>query len=182
MPVRPSPPLITLGVGALLAGGLVVANVVNSARAEEAVAADAVAADVTPAATPEPPTPATPPNPATPEPPAPATPPAPDVPAVTSTYTGTVAGTALTAAISVTGDEAVAYVCDGELVEIWLSGSTADGVLDLAGAGGETITGTVTPDVVAGDSTTYDGGWSLSATAEGWPDWAPPVPASAGQE
>jgi hypothetical protein len=101
---------------------------------------------------------------------------------VTWTYTGTVAGTDLTAAISVTGDDAVAYVCDGELVEIWLSGTATEGVLDLAGPGGETITGTVTPDVVAGAMTTRDGGWTLSATADGWPDWAPPVPASPGQE
>ncbi len=189
-----STPLVTLAIGAVLAGGLVVANVVNSARPETAVAATVPNPDPSDSQT----------SIAGSDPvkdpaaeraanrqaaaelraqQAKATQdaPAPAAATVTWTYKGAVAGTDLTAAISVTGEEAVAYVCDGESVEIWLYGTATDASLDLAAASGETVTGTFTPDLVGGVFTSSDGQWTLSAASAQWPDWAPPIADGPGQ-
>lgn len=73
-------------------------------------------------------------------------------------YVGFVDGGGTSVAIIVTGDEATAYVCDGDQIEVWLNGSAAGGELDLTGPDQEQLTGTyddaaATGEVVVGDLT-----------------------------
>jgi hypothetical protein len=66
-------------------------------------------------------------------PPSPATPPPPAFPAKAD-YVGKVAtadGT-ITVEITVDGDKAIAYACDGNTVESWLRGSAVNGAVSLA--------------------------------------------------
>jgi hypothetical protein len=69
------------------------------------------------------------------------------------TYVGYVDGGGASVAIIVTGDEAVAYLCDGATVEAWLNGSARDGVLDLSGDGGS-LTGSYDSGQAAGQAAT----------------------------
>jgi hypothetical protein len=57
------------------------------------------------------------------------------------TWAGRVQGGKATIAIVARGDKAIAYVCDGRKLEAWLSGSAADGALELKGAKNATLTG-----------------------------------------
>jgi hypothetical protein len=65
--------------------------------------------------------------------PAPPTPPPPQFPAKAD-YVGKIptAGGTITLEITVNGDAAVAYACDGNSVESWLRGSAVNGALNLA--------------------------------------------------
>jgi hypothetical protein len=66
-----------------------------------------------------------------------------DAPAAApATYAGKVTGGAATIAISVKGDKAIAYLCDGNRTEAWLQGSARNGELVLRGAGNARLTGT----------------------------------------
>lgn len=182
-----SAPLVTLAAGALLAGGLVAANVivtgdddavtVEAAAADtatgEATAAVAVTAEATAGAD----------GPGAAEATVAADGAPDDAPddavdaaaPVTWYYKGKVQGTALTAAVAVTGDEAVAYVCDGDAWEIWLRGTATDGVLDVNGEAGQWLRGSVTPETVEGTFALDGQQWPVSASSGEWPDWAPPL-------
>ncbi|MGH3760215.1 hypothetical protein [Actinophytocola sp.] len=85
-----------------------------------------------------------------PEPDAPA---APTFPAE-AMYAGDATGSDLAIAVAVKGEQASAYLCDGESVESWLKGTAVDGKMDLtsrdgssrlvAGLDGERLAGEVT--------------------------------------
>ena len=59
------------------------------------------------------------------------------------TYIGTVDGADAFAAVVTRGDVAVAYVCNGRRIAVWLKGSFVGGRLDLASRRGDTLTGTL---------------------------------------
>jgi hypothetical protein len=113
-------PFVTLGAVAALGVGILL---VNMSKEEKAPQANPYSHSTTTAAA------AT----AAPPPPAPSTPPPPAFPAKAD-YVGkipTAAGT-ITVEITVLGDKAVAYACDGNRVESWLRGSASNGVVSLA--------------------------------------------------
>jgi hypothetical protein len=112
-------PLVTLGAVAALGIGIWLVNV---SKEEPAPPGNPVAESTTTAAT----------TPATAAPPSPSTPP-PAFPAKAD-YVGTIptANGTITLEITVEGDKAVAYACDGSTVESWLRGSAANGALSLA--------------------------------------------------
>lgn len=83
----------------------------------------------------------------------------------------------LTVALAVTGDEVVAYVCDGADVEVWLRGTVTDGELTLQDADG-----TATPDATRAAGTVSLGAGTLDAgTVDdgGWFTAEPIEPADA---
>ena len=83
---------------------------------------------------------------------APTTPSATPFPAQ-AVYVGHTAGGAASVAVAVKDDQAVAYVCDGTRLEVWLQGSAANGALALQGNGGATLTGALTNGQLAGTLT-----------------------------
>jgi hypothetical protein len=107
-------PLITLAAVAAMGTGMLIANI--SQEPDPVVPGTPVAAS-TPA----------------PAPPAPATPPAPAFPAKAD-YIAKIptANGTFTVDISVAGDKAVAYACDGNSIESWLRGSATNGTVSLA--------------------------------------------------
>jgi hypothetical protein len=111
-------PLITLAAAAALGVGILTVNM--SQEPEPAVPGTPVAAS-----TPAPTTPA------------PAPPPAPAFPAKAD-YVGKIptANGTITLDISVEGDNAVAYACDGTSIESWLRGSAVNGAVSLASKDG----------------------------------------------
>src|SRR5688572_21248177 len=132
-------PLITLGVGLLVAGVLYAIN--SSLTRDQGggpAAIPAATADVTsPQAQPSP-------TPTVGDGSGPA--------AVnqTVTYAGWVDGGGATLAVVVNSGQALAYVCDGQTVEAWLEGTMADGLISLSGAEGS-LTGTYANDQVTGE-------------------------------
>jgi len=113
-------PLVTLGAVAVLGVGILLINI---SKEDPAPPASPTTPTTTTAAAA---TPATP-------PPPPATPPPPAFPAQAD-YVGkvpTATGT-ITLEITVQGDKAVAYACDGNTVESWLRGSAVNGTVSLA--------------------------------------------------
>ncbi|GAB04514.1 hypothetical protein GII30_22495 [Gordonia amarae] len=56
----------------------------------------------------------------------------------------------MTLSVTVDGDKALAYACDGDTVESWLSGSAKDGKLDLTGKNNARMTGTLDGTDVVG--------------------------------
>jgi len=115
-------PLVTLGAVAALGIGI---WLVNGSKEEPASPGKPVAESTTTAAT----TPAT-------AAPAPTTRPVPPPPAfpAKADYVGKIptANGTITLEITVDGDKAIAYACDGNTVESWLRGSAANGALSLA--------------------------------------------------
>ena len=112
-------PLATLGAVAVLGVGILL---VNMSKEDSAPSGKPAAQSTTTVA----PTTAA-------APPAPKTPPPPAFPAQAD-YVGkfpTANGT-ITLEITVQGDKAVAYACDGNTVESWLRGSAVNGALSLA--------------------------------------------------
>ncbi len=114
------------------------------------------------------------------EPAAPATTPAPsptaaptaEAPAVAAgafpaeaAYAGRTAGGEATLAIAVKDGKAVAYLCDGKSVEGWLEGTVDGTKLDLKGAGGAAVTGTLTDGAVFGKAAAKGEQWAFSADA-----------------
>jgi hypothetical protein len=88
----------------------------------------------------------------------PASPPSPARPikAIKRDYAGYTRGGAATLAIAVRGDKAVAYLCDGRVLEAWLRGSVTGGRFDLTGKHRARLTGwsrqgKITGSVVAGN-------------------------------
>src|SRR5207247_6897736 len=94
-------------------------------------------------ATPQAPAPAT--AAATPAPAPSVTPPSPTSPAPAATavanvptrvdYAGEVHGGGASVAISIHGSQAIAYVCNGSVIEAWLKGTAAGGHLTMTGKG-----------------------------------------------
>jgi hypothetical protein len=113
-------PLVTLAAVAVLGVGIVL---VNMSKEESAPPANPYSRSTTTAAA------ATP----APAPPAPSTPPPPAFPAKAD-YVGKIptANGTITVEITVQGDKAVAYACDGSKVEAWLRGSAVNGAVSLA--------------------------------------------------
>lgn len=85
--------------------------------------------------------------------------PPPDAPAfpAEAVYTGQAADVPLWIAVAVKGEEASAYVCDGETVEVWLKGTAVAGDIDLASAdGATTLVGSLDGNTIAGTLTVAD--------------------------
>jgi hypothetical protein len=112
-------PLVTLGAVAVLGVGILL---VNMSKEESAPPGKPAAQSTTTVA----PTTAA-------APPAPTPPPPPAFPAQAD-YVGKIptANGTITLEITVQGDKAVAYACDGNTVESWLRGSAVNGALSLA--------------------------------------------------
>ena len=113
-------PLVTLAAVAVLGAGILL---VNMSKEEPAPQANPYRQATTTAAAAAPAAP----------PPAPSTPPPPAFPAQ-SDYVGKIptANGTITLEITVQGDKAVAYACDGNTVESWLRGSAVNGAVSLA--------------------------------------------------
>lgn len=80
-------------------------------------------------------------------------------------YSGWTDGRRMTVAVVVTGDEAVAYVCDAD-DEVWLRGTATDGALDLENADGTaTLSGLAEADGASGTVTVDGEDWEFSADA-----------------
>ncbi|MEV0706604.1 hypothetical protein [Nocardia aurea] len=89
-------------------------------------------------------------------------------------YVGKIApatGGTLTLEITVEGDRAVAYLCDGASVESWLRGSAVNGRLQLTGKNDATLDGAATGSGVGG---------SVSVAGKRWDYTAAPVTPPAG--
>lgn len=112
-------PLITLGAVAALGVGILLVNI--SQEPEPAPGKPAAEQTTTTAAAPAP------------QPPAPTTPPPPAFPAKAD-YVGKIpiANGTITLEITVEGDKAIAYACDGNTVESWLRGPAVNGTVSLA--------------------------------------------------
>ncbi|WP_330253812.1 hypothetical protein OG874_04210 [Nocardia sp. NBC_00565] len=68
-------------------------------------------------------------------------------------YVGTIplaAGRAITLEITVAGDKATAYACDGKAIESWLQGSATNGSLQLTGKNDAELTGAFNGKTVQG--------------------------------
>ncbi|WP_054812267.1 hypothetical protein [Nocardia arizonensis] len=81
-------------------------------------------------------------------------------------YVGTIArrsGGALTLEITIDGDKAVAYACDGGAVETWLQGTAANGTLRLTGKNGAELDGAPAGGGVRGTLAAGDGRWEFTA-------------------
>jgi hypothetical protein len=160
-------PLYTLLSGGVLGLGLLAAAMVatpdDDAAAGEGPVPDATettpAVDPTPSPerTPEPTT-----QPAAPSPTA-------TEPAESVTYVGYVDGGGATVAVIVTGDEAIAYICDGNAVEAWLDGSAADDQLDLTGERGS-LSGDFDEQQATGEATADNETWTFTIDAVDPPD------------
>ena len=114
-------PLVTLGAVAALGVGILIANI--SQENQSAAPATPVAESPTTTAAAPAPTPST-----------AITPPAPPAFPVKADYVGKIkiSSGVITLEITIDGEKAVAYACDGNTVEVWLSGSAKNGALNLA--------------------------------------------------
>jgi hypothetical protein len=113
-------PVVTLAAVAALGAGILLVNMSKEESATPANPYSQSTPTVAPTSVPAPP-------------PAPTPPPRPAFPAQAD-YVGkiqTASGT-ITLEITVQGDKAVAYACDGNKVESWLRGGTTNGALSLA--------------------------------------------------
>jgi hypothetical protein len=113
-------PLLTLAAVAVVGVGILLVNVSQEPDAAPSgkPAAPATTSSVASAA---------------PQPPGPTTPPAPSFPAKAD-YVGKVpiANGVITLEITVEGDKAIAYACDGNTIESWLRGPAVNGTVSLA--------------------------------------------------
>jgi hypothetical protein len=114
-------PLVTLGAVAVLGVGILL---VNMSKEEAAPPGQPAAQSTTTVA----PTTAAAPS------PAPSTPPPPPAFPAKADYVGKIpiANGTITLEITVQGDKAVAYACDGNTIESWLRGSAVNGAVSLA--------------------------------------------------
>jgi hypothetical protein len=138
-------PLLTLLGGGVLAGGLLVASVV--AAGEQGDGGQQVATGATPTAEA---TPTVEPSPS----------PEPEEEPEPVTYVGDVDGGGASVAIVITGEEAVAYVCDG-VNEAWLNGPARDGELTLSGEDAELV-GSFDEDSAEGETTAGGVSWTFT--------------------
>jgi hypothetical protein len=77
-------------------------------------------------------------------------------------YAGRVDGGAATIAVSVKGDKAIAYVCDGKRVEAWLTGTVAGNQVTLKGAGNATLNAEITGNRLAGSVAAKRKSWTFN--------------------
>ena len=110
-------PIVTLGAVAALGIGIWLVNVSKEEPAPAPPAAQTTTTTTAPA----------------PQPPSPPAPPRVAFPAKAD-YVGKIpiANGTITLDISVEGDKAIAYACDGNSVEVWLRGSAVNGAVSLA--------------------------------------------------
>ncbi|MEU5789831.1 hypothetical protein ABZ754_19130 [Micromonospora purpureochromogenes] len=165
-------PLLTLLTGAGTAAVLFAMSAQAAPRTVQPTAAATPSASATapPDAPPTPPADPTGPPPAQPSeqrgrPGAPTT--APAAP-VTANWTGRLDSGA-TIAVTATKGTAVAYVCDGRRLEIWLRGTAADGRLKLTGKKGATLTATIGDGDLTGELVVGDQRWRFTAKAAATP-------------
>ena len=151
-------PLVTLGAVAALGVGILIANI--SQENQSAAPATQVAESTTATAAP----PALPPStPTTPPPP-----PAPPAFPVKGDYVGKIkiSSGVITLEITIDGEKAVAYACDGNTVEVWLSGSAKNGVLNLANKGNTSrLEGRHEGNAVVGTLSIDQKSWDFKAAA-----------------
>jgi hypothetical protein len=151
-------PYLTMvaGVAAAAVIGLMSANATDAAteKLQQAAADQANNAGADPAKT----TP-----PAEPTEPAETTPPAEPNNAANrkAVYAGRVDGGAATIAVSVKGDKAIAYICDGKRVEQWLSGTVAGNQVTLAGTGNASLNAEITGNRLAGTVNAKRKNWTF---------------------
>jgi serine/threonine-protein kinase len=88
------------------------------------------------------------------------TPPAP-APTRKAVYAGRVDGGAATVAVSVKGDKAIAYVCDGNRVEAWMSGTVTGDRLTLGGDGNASLTAEIQGGRLAGTVSAKRKSWTF---------------------
>lgn len=150
-------PLVTLLGGGALAAVLLVASI--NAASEESPDGDLAAGSASPTQAAEPTAPPT------------TAPPAeePEVEAEPVTYVGYVDGGGASVAIIVTGDEAIAYVCDGSAVESWLEGPARNGELVLGSENGELV-GSFDGTSATGQTTVDDLVWTFTVEKVEAPD------------
>jgi serine/threonine-protein kinase len=154
-------PLYTLLSGGVLGVGLLVAAMV--ATPDETAADDqAPLAEPTETHTAEAPDPTAEPTPEPTTEPAPS--PTETEAAQAVTYVGYVDGGGASVAVIITGDEAIAYLCDGNAVEAWLDGGAVDGQLELTGERGS-LTGDFDDLQASGQATADDQAWTFTIEA-----------------
>ena len=72
----------------------------------------------------------------------------------------------ITLEITIDGEKAVAYACDGNTVEVWLSGSAKNGVLNLANKGNTSrLEGRHEGNAVVGTLSIDQKSWDFKAAA-----------------
>ncbi len=84
-----------------------------------------------------------------------------------ASYTGKTQGKATgeaAVAVTVKGDQASAYVCDGQSVEAWYKGLAKDGTVDLKGKRDNALTGTHNGDTITGTVSAQGKSWRFTAT------------------
>jgi hypothetical protein len=145
--------MITLAIGLVLAAGIFLVNVslTRDRAGGNAGAPPTEVASPTPSAVAEP----------SPSPSVPGDGSGPAAPDGTVTYAGYVEGRAATVAIVVNNGIALAYVCDGNVVEAWLQGTMANGLIELSGAKGS-LTGTYGDGEVTGEVTAGPRTWDFT--------------------
>src|SRR5262249_35829221 len=148
-------PLITLLTGAALGAVLLVASMLATPKAPAAPVA---------AATPAPAPRAAPPSPASPTPPTPGATAGADGPAKGS-YAGAVNGGGASVAISIHRGQAIAYVCNGSVIEAWLKGTAAGGHLTMTGKGRARLSATYRTKRAVGHVVAHRVRYTFSAPA-----------------
>jgi hypothetical protein len=140
-------PLLTLGAVAAVGGGIWLANVSQETETPSPVAQSSSAAVAAPA------------------PPPPNIPPPVAFPS-RAHYVGEIptAAGVITLEVTIDGQKAIAYACDGNAVEVWLRGTAANGVLALSNKD-ETSRLTGRPDgaSIAGTLTIGAKSWDFTA-------------------
>ncbi len=145
-------PLLTLAAVAAVGGGMWLANV--SQETESAALAPPVSQSTTRTTAPSP------------APPAPSTPPPVAFPAKANYVAKipTAAGT-ITLEVTINGQTAIAYACDGNAVEVWLRGSATNGALALANKDQTSrLTGRLEGASIAGTLTIGAKYWDFTAS------------------
>ena len=111
-------PLLTLGAVALLGAALLLANISNESAPPQSInpSASSVSASASPSSPPSP------------------TQPPPEAFPAKADYVGKIPTDrrVMTLEITVEGDKAIAYACDGKSVEVWLRGSAVNGAVSLS--------------------------------------------------
>jgi len=143
-------PLLTLGAVAVVGGGIWLANVAQEPESPSPTPPVAQSSTTTTAA---------------PAPPPPSTPPPAAFPAKGS-YVGKIptAAGVITLDVTIDGQKAIAYACDGNAVEVWLRGSATNGALVLASKDQTSrLTGRLDGNSIAGTLTIGAKSWDFTA-------------------
>jgi hypothetical protein len=92
-----------------------------------------------------------------------------------SVFIGHSSGNEMTVAVAVAGEEASAYICDGERIEAWLEGTVSGEQVNLQGRNGAQLTATLTDNAALGTVTVAEAGppagiYEGKATVDGKPN------------